>query len=72
MNNLLSINLPKKKQQKHIDGQRSFKSTSYKFKIYNKRWCTLVSGLLSLAYTLLEKGTIAYVPQRTTLTAKFH
>ena len=29
MNNLLSINSPKKK--KHIDGQRSFKSTSYKF-----------------------------------------
>ena len=41
-------------------------------KTYNKRWCTLVSGLLSLVYTLLEKGTIAYVPQRTTLTAKFH
>ena len=32
MNNLLSINLPNKKKQKHIDGQRSFKSTSYKFK----------------------------------------
>ena len=32
MNNLLSINLPKKKKQKHIDGQRSFKSTSYKFR----------------------------------------
>ena len=41
-------------------------------KTYNKRWCTFVRGLLSLVYTLLEKGTIAYVPQRTTLTAKFH
>ena len=69
MNNLSLVNLPKKTTTHNWP---KMCGTSYKFINLQQTVVYVGQRNLSLVYTLLEKGTIAYVPQRTTLTAKFY